>query len=122
MARSAARRVWRPAAAVLVAAAALTHAPSVPAEPPPADQVVTVDFKEADLHDVFRLVAKVARVNVVVSEEVQGRLTLHLTRVTWRQLLDVVLQAHGLVGELEGEVLWITTLRDYRARLKLAVE
>jgi type IV pilus assembly protein PilQ len=77
-----------------------------------------VDLKEADLHDVFRLVAQAARINVVVSDAVQGKVTLRLTAVTWRELLNVLLRAHGLSAEEEGEVLWITTLQERREQLK----
>ncbi len=43
-----------------------------------------LDVKEADLHDVFRLLAKTASVNLVVSDEVVGTVTLSLRHVAWQ--------------------------------------
>ena len=71
---------------------------------------VDLDVKSADLADVFRLLADVGRVNIVVSGEVTGTLTLHLEHVPWDQALDVIARAKGLALERDGQVILVRTL------------
>ncbi len=65
---------------------------------------IDLDVKGADLHDVFRLIAEVGRVNIVVGSEVTGAITLRLKAVPWDQALDVVARARGLVVDRQGPV------------------
>jgi type II secretory pathway component HofQ len=44
---------------------------------------IDLDVKDADIHDVFRLLADVGHVNLVVSDEVTGKITLRLKHVAW---------------------------------------
>lgn len=69
---------------------------------------IDLDVKGADLHDVFRLIADVGRVNIVVAGEVTGTITLKLSRVPWDQALDVVARAKGLAVEREGNVIVVS--------------
>ena len=68
---------------------------------------VDVDLKGADLADVFRLLADVGKVNIVVAGEVTGTITMKLRRVPWDQALDVVARAKGLALEHEGNVILV---------------
>ena len=69
---------------------------------------VDLDLKNADLADVFRLLADVGHVNIVVDGDVHGTITLRLRHVPWDQALDVIAKAKGLALEREGNV---TTVR-----------
>ncbi len=71
---------------------------------------VDLDVKDANLHDVFRLIADVGKVNIVVAGEVTGTITLKLKRVPWDQAFDVIVRAKGLTYEREGNVLLVRTL------------
>lgn len=110
------------AALVLVSTSALADAPR------PASKRVTLDVVHADIHDVLRILAEVGRLNVVVADEVQGKVTLKLRDVPWRQALDTVLSSQGLGQELRGNVLRVAPLKQLaeeaqvRARLKQARE
>ena len=44
---------------------------------------IDLDVKDADIHDVMRLIADVGNINIVVSDEVQGKVTLRLKHVAW---------------------------------------
>jgi type IV pilus assembly protein PilQ len=66
---------------------------------------IDLDVKGADLHDVFRLIADVGNVNIVVAGDVSGTITLKLARVPWDQALDVVAKAKGLALERDGNVI-----------------
>lgn len=66
---------------------------------------IDLDVKGADLHDVFRLIADVGRVNIVVAGDVSGTITLKLKSVPWDQALDVVAKARNLSLERDGNVI-----------------
>ena len=57
---------------------------------------IDLDLKDADIHNVLRLLADVGRVNVVTADDVSGNVTIRMRNVPWDQALDVVLQAKGL--------------------------
>jgi type IV pilus secretin PilQ/predicted competence protein len=88
-------------------------------------QHVSLDFKDADVHNVLRLLAEVSKLNVVATDDVGGRVTLHLFDVPWDQALDIVLQVLNLESEQEGNVIRISTvkrLREEREELQKAQE
>jgi type IV pilus assembly protein PilQ len=66
---------------------------------------IDLDVKGADLHDVFRLIADVGKVNIVVAGDVSGTITVKLKNVPWDQALDVVAKAKGLSLERDGNVI-----------------
>jgi type II secretory pathway component HofQ len=68
---------------------------------------IDVDFKEAGLHDVFRFLSDVGRVNVVVADDVVGKVTMRLRKVPWDQALCVVAQTKRLHVTLDGNVYMI---------------
>ena len=83
---------------------------------------ISLDFNGADIHDVLRVLADVSGLNVVTTDDVQGRLTLRLVEVPWDQALAVVLHAHGLEQVEAGNVVTISTTErletERRARLR----
>jgi len=56
---------------------------------------IDLDFKDADIHNILRLIAEVGGVNVVTSDDVGGTVTIRMRNVPWDQALDVILQAKG---------------------------
>ena len=65
-------------------------------------------MKGADLHEVCRLIADVGRVNIVVSDEVRGTVTVKMKGVPWDQALDTILRAKGYRAERDGSVILVT--------------
>lgn len=70
---------------------------------------VTLDFKDVDVRDVFRVLADVSGANIVVGEEVSGSITLYLRNVTWEKALDVVLKQKGLAMKKQDGVILISS-------------
>lgn len=70
---------------------------------------VTLDFKDVDVKDVFRVLADVSGTNIVVGEDVAGTITLYLRNVTWEKALDVVLQQKGLAMKRQDGVILISS-------------
>jgi len=78
-------------------------------------QPISIDFQEADLHAVFRFLAEVSGLNIVVSDKIKGTVTLKLHRVPWDQVLDIVLANYGLGYVMIGNVMRIATLDEIKA-------
>jgi type IV pilus assembly protein PilQ len=84
---------------------------------PPASQApsrytgepISVNLKDVDLKDFFRLIHEISGLNVVLDPNVKGTLTIVLDEVPWDQALDIVLQNNGLDKQLNGNVLRIAT-------------
>jgi type IV pilus assembly protein PilQ len=71
---------------------------------------ISVNLKDVDLRDFFRLIHEISGLNVVLDPAVKGNLTIVLDEVPWDQALDIVLQNNGLEKQLHGNVLRIATL------------
>lgn len=76
---------------------------------------VSLDLKDADVHNVLRLLAEVSKLNIVATDDVKGKVTLRLFDVPWDQALDVVLNVLGLESVQEGNVVRISTVARLRA-------
>ena len=71
---------------------------------------VSLELVNADVQTVLRLFADVGRFNLVTSEEVSGKVTLHLRAVPWDQAFRVVLASKGLGVEQVGEIVRVAPL------------
>jgi type IV pilus assembly protein PilQ len=71
---------------------------------------ISVNLKDVDLKDFFRLIHEISGLNVVLDPQVHGTLTVVLDDVPWDQALDIVLKNNELARELEGNVLRIATV------------
>ena len=71
---------------------------------------ISVNLKDVDLKDFFRLIHEISGLNVVLDPDVHGTLTIVLDDVPWDQALDIVLKNNDLARELEGNVLRIATV------------
>ncbi len=112
-----------PAAPPAPAPMAAAPAPQEAAAAGPAPQKwsgvpISVNLKDVDLKDFFRLIHEISGLNIVVDPDVSGSVTLVLIDVPWDQALDIVLRNNGLSSTLEGNVLRIAT----RNRLKTEQE
>ncbi len=70
---------------------------------------ISVNLKDVDLRDFFRLVHDISGLNVVLDPQVKGSLTIVLDDVPWDQALQIVLKNNQLDCELQGNVLRIAT-------------
>jgi len=70
---------------------------------------ISVNLKDVDLKDFFRLIHEISGLNVILDPNVKGTLTIVLDEVPWDQALDLVLQNNGLEKQLTGNVLRVAT-------------
>jgi type IV pilus assembly protein PilQ len=82
----------------------------VAAGPKYTGEPISVNLKDVDLKDFFRLIHEISGLNVVLDPNVHGTLTVVLDDVPWDQALDIVLKNNDLARELEGNVLRIATV------------
>jgi type IV pilus assembly protein PilQ len=106
------------AAATVAPAAQGTTASQTAAPAKYTGEPISVNLKDVDLRDFFRLIHEISGLNVVLDPAVRGSLTIVLDEVPWDQALDIVLQNNGLDKQLRGNVLRIAT----RATLKSEAE
>jgi type IV pilus assembly protein PilQ len=73
-----------------------------------------MDFKDADLTNVFRIIAEVSNLNIITADDVKGKVSVRLVNVPWDQALDIVLRSKSLGAVQEGNVLRIAPLSSLR--------
>lgn len=73
---------------------------------------ISLDFQQADLTNVLRLIAEVSGFNIVVGEGVKNKITIKLVSVPWDQALDMLLKMNNLGMIKEGNIVWIDTLTN----------
>ncbi|MBL0216010.1 MAG: hypothetical protein IPQ07_19285 [Myxococcales bacterium] len=66
-----------------------------------------LDVKNADIKDVFRLLADVGKVNLVMADTVNGKVTLRLKRVPWDQIACSVAALNKLRIVVQDSILMI---------------
>jgi type IV pilus secretin PilQ/predicted competence protein len=84
---------------------------AVPAAQAPrySGELISLELKDADLKDFFRLIGEISGLNIVLDPDVKGALTIFLNDVPWDQALDVVLKNNSLGKQLDGNVLRIAS-------------
>src|SRR6202167_6313599 len=71
---------------------------------------ISVNLKDVDLKDFFRLIHEISALNIVLDPNVHGTLTIVLDDVPWDQALDIVLKNNDLSRQLDGNVLRVATV------------
>jgi len=78
-------------------------------------QKVTFDFKDIDIRNALKLISEMSDLNIIMSDDVSGTLTMRLVDVPWDQALDLILSARGLGHEKIGNVMRIAPVEVLRA-------
>lgn len=77
-------------------------------------QKISLEFKDADIKNVFRLLAEVSGRNIMVTDDVNRKVTVRLVEIPWDQAMDLIIDTNGLGKEEIGNVIRVSTA----ARLK----
>lgn len=92
-------------------------APAVAAEMAAAPAgTVTLDFRDADIQNVLRILAFKSGVNIVTGPEVTGLVTIQLRDVPWEQALTVILETYGYGYDRRGNIITVTTVENLKKR------
>ncbi|MFB0508345.1 MAG: type IV pilus secretin PilQ [Thermodesulfobacteriota bacterium] len=71
---------------------------------------LSLDFKDADINNILRLIAEVSDLNVIAGEDVKGKVTIRLVDVPWDQALDIILQSNDLGKVRIGNVIRVAPI------------
>jgi len=74
------------------------------------DRIVSLDFQDADIKSVLRLMAEYGNTSIVSGDDVKGNVSLAMKNVPWSQALEAILKVHGLIQQPMGEVITVMTL------------
>lgn len=83
---------------------------------------VDFDFNNAPIHELLRIIADTGRVNIVVPDNINAKVTVRLKRVPWDQALEVILSSHGLWYRREGNLFRIADRKELDKEDKEAAE
>jgi len=79
-------------------------------------QRLTLNFQDIETRAVLQLLAETSGKNIVVSDTVQGNVTLRLRNVPWDQALDIVMTTKGLDMRQNGNVIMVAPAEEIAAR------
>ncbi len=101
-----------PQATETEAEAIQTTEPSAAAEatPPAAPGLISIDFKDADIRQVLRIISLKSGVDIVAGADVEGLVTIKLTDVPWQQALEIILRTYGFTYERQGNIVRVMTV------------
>ncbi|MCA8067239.1 MULTISPECIES: type IV pilus secretin PilQ [unclassified Burkholderia] len=77
---------------------------------------ISLNLQGAGLAAAFDAFARFTGLNIVVSEQVRGTVTLRLNNVPWRDAFDTLLDTHALAMTRRGNVIWVTPAVELAAR------
>ena len=88
-----------------------TTPPAPPASAPTSgEKLISLDFKDADVVNLLRILAAESGRNIVAGDDVKGRVSISLKNVTWEQALDTILEVRGLAKVEKDGVIRIVSL------------
>jgi type IV pilus assembly protein PilQ len=73
---------------------------------------VTLDFKEADINNVLKIISYKSGVNIVTTPDVIGNVSVRLADVPWEIALDVILKTYGFGYQRQGNVILVTKIEN----------
>ncbi len=82
----------------------------------------TLNFQDIETRAVLQLIADMSGLNIVVSDTVQGSVTLRLLNVPWDQALDIVMTTKGLDMRRNGNVVIVAPAEEIAAREQAELE
>lgn len=83
---------------------------------PSKQGLVSLDFREADIQNVLRILSYKSGVNIVAGPEVTGLVTIQLKDVPWEQALGVILETYGYSYDRKGNIITVTTIDNLKKR------
>ena len=83
---------------------------------------LSLDFKDADIKNILRLIAEVSNLNIIAGDEVTGKITMRLVDVPWDQALEIILQSKNLGMSRVGNVVRIAPQEALKREIQSELE
>lgn len=74
-------------------------------------QKITLELQDTPVHQVFRMLSELSGINMVLTPDVSGTVTMRLVDVPWDQVADIVARSANLYIDKQGNLWIIRTLR-----------
>ena len=78
------------------------------------DSLISLEFRSTDASDVLKYLAQKAELNMSISNNVAGRVSLFVNNVPIRDIFDIVLRSNNLAYEKRGELYYVMTEAEYK--------
>jgi type IV pilus assembly protein PilQ len=85
-------------------------------------KVISLDFQDADIVPIIRLLGDVSGYNMVVHPDVKGKITMKLLNVPWTQALDIIIKTFNLEKVVEGNIIRVATVKAFQEEKKSMAE
>ena len=82
---------------------------------------INLDFVNADIHSIFRLISHVSKLNIVTGDDVNGKISVRMMDVPWDQALAAILQARGLGSQRFGNIIRVCPTRNNKIRATIGI-
>lgn len=83
---------------------------------------ITLDFKDISVKQVLKILSEYSGIGIVVSDEVQGNITIRVKNVTIEQALNAILKSKKLAKKQDGNIIFVTTVSDMKINDSLNVD
>ncbi|MCC5790999.1 MAG: type IV pilus secretin PilQ family protein [Legionellaceae bacterium] len=83
---------------------------------------ISLNFQDIPIRSVLQLLAEFTGINMVVSDQVSGNITLRLNHIPWDQALDIILMTHALDKRRTGNVMLIAPAKEIRVQEEEALK
>ncbi len=77
---------------------------------------VSLDFREADIKNVLKVLSYKSGINIIAGPEVVGQVNIQLKDVPWQKALEVILSTYGYSYEQKGSIIMVTTIEILKKR------
>jgi type IV pilus assembly protein PilQ len=74
---------------------------------------VSFDFMDADIRNVLRVLTDISGKNIVISDDVKGKITIKLDNVTWDEAMDIVIKNNDLAKVEEENIIRIVSSKKF---------
>lgn len=91
-------------------------------EEPEDKGLISMDFRDVDINNVLRMFSYKSGLNIVVGNEVHGKVTLRLSNVPWEQALKIILEINGFTYEKTGNIIRVASVAKIKSDQKARAE
>jgi type IV pilus assembly protein PilQ len=74
---------------------------------------VSFDFMDADIRNVLRVLTDISGKNIVISDDVKGKITIKLENVTWDEAMDIVIKNNDLAKVEEENIIRVVSSKKF---------
>ncbi|MCM8789414.1 MAG: hypothetical protein NC916_00115 [Candidatus Omnitrophica bacterium] len=97
----------------MISQIAFAQEAAVPQEQEQQDDKITLDLQGVDINELFKMLSQKSGLTIITSPKVQGRVTVYLNKLSFKDALDVIITRQNLAYEREGNLIKVMTTEEY---------